>query len=124
MGTSAKMYICWVAYILDPGTLLVPRRSRKCASQPMVVFSGSAKVLSYLHDRADFVGLLDVQLQTHISLVVLSLMEEAGQGPTGLRPSLCQLALLNLVRQGHRLHTSPLVNMSRGSSTNFRSVVT
>jgi hypothetical protein len=79
MGTSAKMYICWVAYILDPGTLLVPRRSRKCASQPMVVFSGSAKVLSYLHDRADFVGLLDVQLQTHISLVVLSLMEEAAR---------------------------------------------
>jgi hypothetical protein len=28
-------------------------------------------VQSYLHDRADFVGLLDVQLQTHISLVVL-----------------------------------------------------
>jgi hypothetical protein len=45
----------------------------------MVVFSGSAKVLSYLHDRADFVGLLDVQLQTHISLVVLSLMEEAAR---------------------------------------------
>jgi hypothetical protein len=36
-------------------------------------------VLSYLHDRADFVGLLDVQLQTHISLVVLSLMEEAAR---------------------------------------------
>ena len=46
MGTSAKMYICWVAYILDPGILLVPRRSRKYASQPMVVFYGSAMVQS------------------------------------------------------------------------------
>jgi hypothetical protein len=68
-----------VQYALDPSILLVPRRSRKCASQPMVVFYGSAMVQSYLHDRADFVGLLDVQLQTHISLVVLSLMEEAAR---------------------------------------------
>jgi hypothetical protein len=78
MGTSATKYICWVAYLLDPGILLVPRRSRKCANQQMVVFYGSAMVQSYLHDRAEFVGLLDVQLQTHISLVVLSRMEEAG----------------------------------------------
>jgi hypothetical protein len=48
----------------------------------MVVFYGSAMVQSYLHDRAEFVGLLDVQLQTHISLVVLSLIEEAGRGPS------------------------------------------
>jgi hypothetical protein len=57
---------------------LVPRRSRKCASRLMVVFSGSAMVQSYLHDQAEFVGLLDVQLQTHISLVVPSPVTRLG----------------------------------------------
>jgi hypothetical protein len=51
------------------------------SEEPGTPTSGSAMVQSYLHDRAEFVGLLDVQLQTHISLVVLSLMEEAGRGP-------------------------------------------
>jgi hypothetical protein len=61
----------------------------------MVVFYGSAMVQSYLHDRAEFVGLLDVQLQTHISLVVLSLIEEAGGVLEGV-PAFIVLTLTHL----------------------------
>jgi hypothetical protein len=100
--------------------LLDPRRFRKCASQPTVVFSGSAMVQSYLHDRAEFVGLLDVQLQTHISLVVPSLIEEADRGSTRSRLFLCSPPVVCSMHSRTRcaLRYSPVLPVLSGHEAN------